>query len=73
MGMPTGEASVRKRYTNHLNHTVLDDFMMAILKAHTSCLPSVVDDAFKKEPRFAGEEVDIYGRWMLTQGAFEHW
>ncbi len=62
-GMPTGEASVRKLYTNHLNHTVLDNLMMAILKAHTSCLPSVVDDAFKKEPRFAGEEVDICGRW----------
>jgi hypothetical protein len=63
MGMPTGEASVRRLYTNHLNHTVLDNLMMAILKAHTSCLPSVVDDAFKKEPRFAGEEVDICGRW----------
>jgi hypothetical protein len=63
MGLPTGEASVRKRYTNHLNHTVLDNLMMAILKAHTSCLPSVVDDAFKKELRFAGEEVDICGRW----------
>jgi hypothetical protein len=62
-GMPTGEASVRKLYTNHLNHTVLDTLMIAILKAHTSCLPSVVDDAFKEEPRFAGEEVDICGRW----------
>jgi len=61
--MPVGEASVRKLYTNHLNHTVLDNLMMAILKAHTSCSPSVVDDAFKKETRFAGEEVDICGRW----------
>jgi hypothetical protein len=63
MGMPVREASVRKLYINHLNHTVLDNLMMAILKAHTSCLPSVVDDAFKKEPQFAGEEVDICGRW----------
>jgi hypothetical protein len=62
-GMPTGEASIRKLYTNHLNHTVLDNLMIAILKAHTSCLPSVVDDAFKKEQRFVGEEVDICGRW----------
>jgi hypothetical protein len=62
-GMPTGEASVRKLYINHLNHTVLDNLMIAILKAHTSCTPIMVDDAFKKEYRFAGEEVDVCGRW----------
>jgi hypothetical protein len=55
--------SPRKLYSNHLGHTVLDNLMISILKAHTSCLPNVVDDAFKKEPRFAGEEVDICGRW----------
>ena len=62
-GMPSGEASVRKLYTNHLNHTVLDNLMIAILKGHTSCTPVMVDEAFKKERRFAGEEVDICGRW----------
>jgi hypothetical protein len=61
--MPSGEASIRKLYTNHLNHTVLDNLMIAILKAHTSCTPVMVDEAFKKERRFAGEEVDICGRW----------
>lgn len=54
---------LRKCYRNHLDHTVLDNLMISILKAHTSCLPNVVDDAFNKEPRFAGEEVDICGRW----------
>jgi hypothetical protein len=63
VGMPAGAASVRKLYTNHLNHTVLDNLMIAILKAHTSCTPIMVDEAFKKEQRFAGEEVDICGRW----------
>lgn len=62
-GMPAGEASIRKLYVNHLNHTVLDNLMIAILKAHTSCTPVMVDEAFKKEHRFAGEEVDICGRW----------
>jgi len=62
-GMPAGEASIRKLYTNHLNHTVLDNLMIAILKAHTSCTPIMVDEAFKNENRFAGEEVDICGRW----------
>jgi hypothetical protein len=71
-GMPTGEASVRKLYTNHLNHTVLDNLMIAILKAHTSCTPIMVDDAFKKEHRFAGEEVDICGRWEADSDCIRH-
>ena len=55
--------SLRKLYVNDLGHTILDQLMIAILKAHTSCLPSVVDVHFKKDKRFAGEEVDICGRW----------
>jgi hypothetical protein len=62
-GMPTGEASVRKLYMNHLNHTILDNLMITILKTHSSCTPIMVDEAFKTEHRFAGEEVDICGRW----------
>jgi hypothetical protein len=55
--------SVCKLYVNNLGHTILDNLMIAILKAHTSCLPVIVDDIFKREKRFAGEEVDICGRW----------
>lgn len=55
--------SLRKLYVNELGHTVLDQLMITILKAHTSCLPSVVDVTLKKEKRFEGEEVDICGRW----------
>lgn len=55
--------SLRKLYVNDLGHTVLDQLMIAILKAHTSCMPSVVDVVFKKEKRFEGEDVDICGRW----------
>ena len=55
--------SLRKLYVNELGHTILDQLMIAILKAHTTCLPSVVDVALKKEKRFEGEEVDICGRW----------
>jgi len=54
---------LRKLYINNLGHTILDHLMMVILKAHTSCLPSVVDVIFKKEKRFEGEDVDICGRW----------
>lgn len=54
--------SLRKLYVNELGHTVLDQLMIAILKAHTACLPSVVDVALK-EKRFEGEEVGICGRW----------
>ena len=55
--------SLRKLYLNDLGHTILDQLMIAILKGHTSCSPSVVDNHFKKDKRFAGEEVDICGRW----------
>ena len=55
--------SLRKLYVNDLGHTILDQLMIAILKAHTSCLPSVVDFHFKKDKRYAGEDVDICGRW----------
>ncbi|KAH8779124.1 hypothetical protein F5882DRAFT_297741 [Hyaloscypha sp. PMI_1271] len=71
-GMPSGEASVRKLYTNHLNHTVLDNLMIAILKGHTSCTPVMVDEAFKKERLFAGEEVDICGRWDADSDCIRH-
>ena len=55
--------SLRKLYVNDDGHTVLDYIMIAILKAHTSCVPGVVDVIFKKEKRFEGEDVDICGRW----------
>ncbi|CZR53627.1 uncharacterized protein PAC_03507 [Phialocephala subalpina] len=71
-GMSTGEASIRKLYTNHLNHSVLDNLMIAILKAHTSCTPVMVDEAFKTEHRFAGEEVDICGRWDADSDCIRH-
>jgi hypothetical protein len=71
-GMPAGENSIRKLYTNHLNHTVLDNLMIAILKAHSSCTPAMVDEAFKNEPRFAGEEVDICGRWDADSDCIRH-
>jgi hypothetical protein len=54
---------LRPHYTNELGHTVLDNLMIAILKGHSSCAPDQVDDAFKGQNRFAGEEVDICGRW----------
>lgn len=55
--------SIRKLYINDQGHTVLDQLMIAILKGHTSCVPSVVDVVFKMEKRFEGEDVDPCGRW----------
>ena len=59
----TNMRSLRKVYINDIGHTILDQIMITILKAHTSCVPSVVDAIFKKEKRFEGEDVDICGRW----------
>ena len=54
---------IRQLYVNDRGHTVLDQLMIAILKAHTSCLPNVIDVVLQKEKRFEGEDVDICGRW----------
>ena len=54
---------IRKLHTNHLGHTVLDNLMIAVLKAHSSCRPGTVDKTWAQEKRFVGEDVDICGRW----------
>ena len=56
-------SELRKLYINDLGHTAIDQLMITILKSHTSCAPGIVDQAFKKDFRFAGEEIDICGRW----------
>ena len=55
--------ALRKLYVNDLGHTVLDQLMMTILKAHSACSPGLVDSIFQNEKRFQGEEVDVCGRW----------
>ena len=57
------ELNFRLEDRNSLGHTVLDNLMLAILKAHTNILPRMVDDGLRDEQRFPGEEVDICGRW----------
>lgn len=62
LGRPN-KVSIRKLYMNDLGHTVLDNLMITILRSHTSCSADLIDSAFTKNHRFAGEEVDICGRW----------
>ena len=54
---------VHRLYRNNLGHTILDQLMITILKAHSSCAPSVIDEALGNTKRFEGEDVDICGRW----------
>lgn len=48
---------------NKMGHTIFDNLIMVILKAHTCVTPGKVDGNFRNEKRFPGEEVDICGRW----------
>ncbi|KAF2736468.1 hypothetical protein EJ04DRAFT_542525 [Polyplosphaeria fusca] len=57
---------------NEMGHTVLDNLMIAIHKSHTSLSPSQVDIRFRKQSRFAGQEVDICGRWDADSDCFRH-
>ena len=61
--LSTCPRSLRKLDVNDLGHTILDNLMISIIKAHTSCSPDVVDVIFKKDRLFAGEEVNVCGRW----------
>lgn len=61
--VPYPSLNFRLSSVNNLGHTVLDNLMIAILKAHTSIAPGAVDDSLRSEAHFPGEEVDICGRW----------
>lgn len=56
-------ARMTEVYVNELGHTIIDNLLISILKSHSSAKPFVVDQAWKDNPRFCGEEVDICGRW----------
>lgn len=61
---------------DHLGHTVLDNFMIAILRSHTSVSPEHVSAQFNPPHRFPGEEKDICGRWdadsPVVRALFRH-
>ncbi|KAF2027391.1 hypothetical protein EK21DRAFT_16038, partial [Setomelanomma holmii] len=53
----------REIYLNEAGHTLIDSLMISILKSHSSMKHADVDISLKDNVRFAGEEVDICGRW----------
>lgn len=61
---------LRDIYVNNLGHTVLDSLMISILKSHTSTTPGDVDEELRHQKRFAGEEVDVCGRWDADSECF---
>ncbi|SPJ77970.1 uncharacterized protein FTOL_06376 [Fusarium torulosum] len=46
-----------------LGHTILDSFMVSILRSHSSVRPEIVNHDFGALSRFPGEEKDTCGRW----------
>lgn len=53
-------------YRDSLGNTVLDAFMISIVRSHTSVAPDHVNNNFDPPHRFPGEEKDICGRWDVT-------
>ncbi|KAL9068881.1 MAG: hypothetical protein Q9157_006351 [Trypethelium eluteriae] len=51
-------------------HTVLDNLMQVVLRAHSNCSPGDVDDTLKEQQRFLGEEIDICGRWEADSDCY---
>ncbi|KAF2475822.1 uncharacterized protein BDR25DRAFT_278511 [Lindgomyces ingoldianus] len=67
-----GSQKLSEMFVNELGHTVLDNLMISILKSHSSVMPVVVDDTLKDTARFAGEEIDICGRWDADSPCVRH-
>lgn len=61
---------LQKTYENRLGHTILDNFMITILKSHTYITPGQVEDSWKNEKNFVGVGVDICGRWDSDSACF---
>ncbi|KAF2688343.1 hypothetical protein K458DRAFT_427949 [Lentithecium fluviatile CBS 122367] len=51
-------------------HTVLDALMLRILRSHSGTLLEVVDDNLRGVQGYAGEEVDICGRWDTESDSY---
>src|SRR6202041_2290288 len=61
---------LQKTYESRLGHTVLDNFMITILKSHTYITPGHVEDSWKNEKNFVGVGIDICGRWDSDSTCF---
>lgn len=59
-------------YRDEYGHTVLDGLMIAIIKSYTSAKPVSVIPGLRDMPCFAGEEVDICGRWDADSPCLRH-
>ncbi|KAM7196606.1 hypothetical protein V8F33_006105 [Rhypophila sp. PSN 637] len=56
-------SSQEKGYRDSVGDTILDAFMISILRSHTSVAPDHVNNSFDPPYRFPGEDKDICGRW----------
>ncbi|KAK0620557.1 hypothetical protein B0T14DRAFT_567300 [Immersiella caudata] len=61
-----GPPSSLRSYRDNLGNTVLDAFMVSILRSHSSVAPDHVNSHFDPPHRFPGEDKDICGRWDAT-------
>jgi hypothetical protein len=66
-----GLNNIRDAERNGHGHTILDTLFLTILRSHTSVAPSMIDVAFRKDNRFAGEEVDPCGRWEADSECYK--
>ena len=61
---------LRRFLINDHGHTVLDNLLLSILRSHTSTPIRGVDTALGQGARYAGQEVDICGRWTADSPYF---
>ena len=62
--------SLKQFVINEYGHTVLDNLLLSILRSHTRTPIRGVDTALGQHARYAGQEVDICGRWTADSASF---
>lgn len=65
-----GIAVTKERFTNEYGHTVLDGFLLTILRSHTMANMKDVDGDLTNTATMPGQEVDICGRWSADSPCF---
>lgn len=66
------EAFTKDRFANEYGHTVLDSFLLTILRNHTTVNMKMVDETLGDNAVIPGQEVDICDRWSADSKCFRN-
>lgn len=66
----SGRAVKKERFVNEYGHTVLDSFLLTIIRSHTIARLKDIDSTLTDSAVIPGQEIDICGRWLADSPCF---